>query len=288
MKIALVIATAGRPQIVTETLNRLGLQSRAPDRLMVVGAEPEDAPDPATAAPFVIAPSKGSALQRNHALDLLANEFEIVVFIDDDYVPAPDFIAGVEKLFTTHQEVVAASGRLLADGAHSKGLTFYEADRLIAEYARERAEPNWLSDDTGTYGCNMAFRVGAAPKVRFDVNLPLYAWLEDTDFSAQFARVGRVVRTNHFTGVHLGVKAGRTSGVRLGYSQIANPLYLARKGTAAPLFTFKLASRNLFANLVRSMRPEPWIDRRGRLHGNLLALVDIMRGSVDPRRVLEL
>lgn len=288
MKIALAIVTAGRPQIVAETLNRLGLQTRAPDQLLVVGAAPEDAPDPATAALFVVAPMKGIATQRNHALDLLGPQADIMVFIDDDYVPAPDFIEGVERVFAAHPEVVAASGRLLADGIHSKGLSFYEADRLIAEYAHKLPEKYWLSEDTGTYGCNMAFRLGAASGVRFDVNLPLYAWLEDTDFSAQYARVGRVVRTNHFAGVHLGVKSGRTSGVRLGYSQIANPFYLVRKGTARPLVTLKLATRNVSANLVRSLRPEPWIDRRGRLYGNLLALADVLRGSIDPRRVLEL
>lgn len=288
MHIALVIATAGRPQIVTETLNRLGLQTRAPDTLLVVGAAPEDAPDNSVSPHFVVAPAKGSAVQRNHALDMIGGSADVVVFIDDDYVPAPDFLAGVERLFSTHPEVVAASGRLLADGALSQGLTFYEADRLIAEYSREGQIDHWLEDDTGTYGCNMAFRIGAAPHVRFDANLPLYAWLEDTDFSAQYARIGRVVRTDHFAGVHLGVKSGRTSGVRLGYSQIANAVYLARKGTAAPLFSFRLATRNLVANLVKSLRPEPWIDRRGRLYGNMLALADILRGSVDPRRVLEL
>ena len=288
MRIALVIATAGRPQIVTETLNRLGLQTRAPDRLLVVGAAPQDAPDPATPAPFYVAPQKGTTLQRNHALDLLAQDADIVVFIDDDYVPAPDFLAGVERLFLAHSDVVAASGYLLADGIHSSGLSFFEADRLIADYSRKRAQIYWLEDDSGTYGCNMAFRLNAAPHLRFDANLPLYGWLEDTDFSAQYARIGRVVRSNHFAGVHLGVKSGRTSGVRLGYSQIANAVYLARKGTAAPHFTFKLATRNLVANLVKSLRPEPWIDRRGRLYGNLLALADILRGSVDPRRVLEL
>ena len=288
MKIALAIASAGRPQIVAETLQRLERQTRAPDRTLVVVAAPEDAPPaPLTAgAEFVIAPARGSGLQRNHALDLLCAEADVVVFIDDDYVPSPGFVAGVELLFESHPEVVAASGHLIADGIFSKGFTFEEADALIAAYAPPRDFR--LIDDTGTYGCNMAFRVAAAPQVRFDANLPLYAWLEDTDFSAQYARVGRVVRADHFAGVHLGVKTGRAPGLRLGYSQIANAAYLARKGTLAPRVALKLASRNIAANLVKSFAPEPWVDRRGRLRGNLLALADIARGRIDPRRVLEL
>ena len=71
--------------------------------------------------------------------------------------------------------------------------------------------------------------------LRFDDNLPLYGWLEDIDFARSIAPYGRVVKSMLLRGVHLGVKRGRTSGVKLGYSQIANPLYMLRKGTFAAL-----------------------------------------------------
>lgn len=290
MRIVVAIATAGRPQIVAEALARLAVQTRPADHVLVVGAAADDSPPPPLTANarFAQAPVKGLSAQRNHALRLVAGEADILVFIDDDYAAAPEFVAGVDRLMTEHPEVVAASGHLIADGIHSQGLDFAQADALIADYAERGPHDHWMTNETGVYGCNMAFRVGAAPAARFDENLPLYSWLEDTDFSAHFARAGRVVRTNYFAGVHLGVKSGRVSGLRLGYSQIANPVYLVRKGTAAPGFAFKLAAGNFLANLVKSLRPEPWIDRRGRLRGNLLALFDLMRGRADPRRVLEL
>ena len=290
MNIALVIATTGRPKIVAQTLERLARQSRAPERLVVVGAAPSDVPAEALSpqAEFLVAPARGLPHQRNHALDHLAGGVDIVVFIDDDYAPAQDFVAGVERLMREHPDIVAASGHLIADGIHGPGLSFTQADALIDAYERETPRALSLSDETGTYGCNMAFRLSAAPAARFDENLPLYAWLEDSDYSAHFARVGRVVRANAFCGVHLGVKAGRVPGVRLGYSQIANPLYLVKKGTVTPLFALKLAAKNVAANLAKSLRPEPWIDRRGRLKGNLLALFDALRGRSDPRRILDL
>ena len=37
-----------------------------------------------------------------------------------------------------------------------------------------------------------------------------------------------------------------------------------------------------------SLRPEPWIDRRGRLAGNLRALRDLVTGRLAPGRILEL
>jgi hypothetical protein len=37
--------------------------------------------------------------------------------------------------------------------------------------------------------------------------------------------------------------------------------------------------------LTRSVSPEPYLDRRGRLYGNLLGLCDILRGRINPRAV---
>ena len=288
MKIVVAIATTGRPAIVAEALKRIEWQSRAPDATLIVGAELSDIDAPPDWARFIVAPMKGSGAQRNYALDLIGDDADIVVFIDDDYVPAPDFVEGVERLFADHPDVVAASGHLIADGVYSPGLAFDEADALIADYRAPMPSSAGSRTRPGTYGCNMAYRLAAAPHVRFDDSLPLYAWLEDTDFSAQYARVGRVVRTNHFAGVHLGVQV--RSHVRRPARLFADrqSALSLRKGTVTPLFALKLAAGKFFANRQKSLRPEPWIDRRGRLRGNLLALGDLLRGRADPRRVLEL
>ena len=47
-------------------------------------------------------------------------------------------------------------------------------------------------------------------------------------------------------------------------------------------------SRNVGANLLRSLYPEPWIDRFGRLKGNMIALVDVLRGRASPVKILQL
>jgi hypothetical protein len=119
----------------------------------------------------------------------------------------------------------------------------------------------------------------------FDERLPLYGWLEDVDFSRQIARFGRIVSTEATRGVHLGVKLGRQPGVKLGYSQVANPLYLIGKGTMSPRRALLLIARNLAANTLRSLRAEPWVDRRGRLVGNCWAVLDLLTGRLDPRRI---
>jgi GT2 family glycosyltransferase len=289
MRIGLAIASVGRPEILRQMLLRLRRQTRAPDRILVVAAAPADLPDGGVVAPVeAMFGPRGSSAQRNCALEILSPDCDIVVFIDDDYTPTRDFVAGVARLFSQHADVVAASGHLIADGFRSPGLSFEEADALIDAYERQPHAEAELVDDTGTYGCNMAMRVAAAPLARFDENLPLYGWLEDTDFSWHFAQAGRVVRCNHFAGVHLGAKSGRTSGVRFGYSQIANPIYLVAKGTMDARRAYSMAAKQVVANLIKVARPEPWIDRAGRLKGNWLAFMDLMRDDIHPKRILDL
>jgi hypothetical protein len=134
----------------------------------------------------------------------------------------------------------------------------------------------------------MAFRYSAVRGIAFDERLPLYAWHEDSDFRAQVERRGLFVRAEALWGVHLGHKPGRVRGVALGYSQIANAVYLARKRTVPARFLAKTAGRNVLVNAIRSFRPEPFVDRRGRLLGNLTAMADLVRGRIAPERILEL
>ena len=60
--------------------------------------------------------------------------YDLVVFFDDDFVAAKDFLEGAERLFKENPDIVAASGHLLADGYRTAGITFTEADQLVAGY----------------------------------------------------------------------------------------------------------------------------------------------------------
>ncbi|MFN3636753.1 MAG: glycosyltransferase family 2 protein, partial [Rhizobium rhizophilum] len=121
--------------------------------------------------------------------------------------------------------------------------------------------------------------------LRFDEELPLYGWLEDVDFSRAASRFGRVVTSPQLRGVHLGTKIGRMSGVRLGYSQIANPIYLVAKHSMSWRHALNQMGRNLGSNLVKVWRPEPWVDRKGRLEGNARAILDFLLRRLSPQNI---
>lgn len=285
------VATANRPQVAAQLIRHLASLSDAPDRVVLSISDASDI-DPSTfpAVPFqieVIRSKKGSCAQRNAILKQEVGR-DIVLFLDDDFLIVDGFLTALRQLFTEHSDLVLATGRVIADGARGPGLDFSEGLRILSSAGIE-VENNSTSDVRSAYGCNMALRmpISGEPAEMFDETLPLYGWLEDLDFSRRVARRGRVVRADTLVGVHLGTKIGRTKGKMLGYSQIANPVYLCRKGTLGWRHAVRLMTRNFLANLGGSILPAPWVDRRGRLRGNVIALIDLARKRSSPTRILE-
>ena len=286
-RIFVMVATVGRAEVTLRTVDRLALQTRKPDGIVVVGAQASDIAgvEQARGNPEIHLGERGVCNQRNRGLDIIGDRADVVIFFDDDFVPAEDFIEQTAKLFAERPNLVGATGRLIADGVHGVGLTVDEGVALIEA---DTHPPSFETVSQALYGCNMIIRLAAAQGLRFDPALPLYGWQEDIDFTFQLGRRGDMVKSSLLRGVHLGAKGGRSPGARLGYSQIANPIYLLRKRTIPPALARRIMWRNLAANLVRSLKPESHIDRRGRAKGNLLAIKDLALGRLDPRRILEM
>lgn len=288
MKIAIGIATAGRRDVLSETLAHLTEQSRLPDAVIVCPAEPADFDEAAAARLSLpvrrVEGRRGSCGQRNAILDAVGGA-DLVVFLDDDYMPSHDFLAEAEALFGDRQDIAVATGTVLADGIHGPGISAGEARSILAA---DRGEPKTIRPAYNAYGCNMLVRMAAVRSVaaRFDEILPLYGWQEDVDFCRQLAGQGEIVHSTALRGVHLGSKRGRTSGLRFGYSQIANPIYLWRKGSLTGRKALRLMAGNVAANVIGSLREQPYVDRRGRLKGNGIALLDLMRARLHPQRIL--
>jgi hypothetical protein len=292
LRLLVGIATAGRRQILHETLVEMARQSQLPERVVICPARPEDVDQSALGKwPYeteIVSGGLGLPCQRNAILSR-AGSYDAIVFFDDDFFPCQTYLANAERLLIDRPDVILATGKLLEDGIHGPGLTPEYARRLLASTPTPPS-PGHLGSYYGVYGCNMLVRLAPVREngIAFDEALPLYAWQEDIDFSRQMAPFGRIVQAEALTGIHLGVKGARTSGVKFGYSQIANPTYLIRKGTMSLKFGLRTMGRNLLSNFARVIRPEPHVDRLGRCKGNLRALFDLVTGRLHPRRILEL
>ncbi len=291
MNIIIGIPTVGRASILRQTLAEFQGQTRQPNGIMVCGATQADVMGATTAAQdvTVLMSAPGLPRQRNAILEAaIAGGVDVVVFFDDDFLPHADYLAAIERHMQNCPRSVVATGAVLADGIKGPGLTVAAGRAIIARGCASIAAD---APSFAAYGCNMAVRMQPVQLhgVRFDERLPMYGWQEDVDFSRRLADFGDVMSVGAALGVHLGVKQGRSSGIRLGYSQVANPLYLSAKRRGYPLRrAISHVASNVAMNVVRSAWPEPYVDRRGRLKGNVLAMRDLIIGAMLPERILEL
>lgn len=291
-RLVVAIPSTGRAPILPDTVRAIALQEKLPDLLILSLVSPDDIGDldPET-LPFpvsVVYGRKGATAQRNRVFEE-CNPDDVVLMLDDDFLMAPDYLQKTLEVFRDDPEVVLATGTVLADGIRGPGYDHEQGRALLAKLNTDSL-PATVKPAFSGYGCNFAFRVSvvAAYELWFDEDLPLYSWLEDVDFSRRIARYGKLVKSGAMRGVHLGTKTGRTPGVKLGYSQIANPVYLLRKGSMTLGHTLEMTSRNTLSNLGHSFQPRPYADFRGRLKGNLIAIADLLRGRISPGRILDL
>ncbi|OCP15738.1 MULTISPECIES: glycosyltransferase [unclassified Ensifer] len=287
--VAIGIPSCGRRDILSAVLPLIARQTRQPDEIYVCLSSPEDM-DPScveglAVRVIVIISERGSCRQRNRIL--AAARSDVILFLDDDFLMAQSYIEEVGRLFAENEDVVIATGTLVADGIIGPGISVDGGLELIEADDRLPKSTQVFRPVYNAYGCNMAVRTGPVrdAQLAFDENLPLYGWLEDVDFSRMAAALGRVVQSSNLVGVHLGTKLARTPGIKFGYSQIANPIYLIRKDTMSVRHASVQIVRNLAANLVKVWKPEPWVDRKGRLRGNARAFLDLLTGRLAPRNV---
>jgi GT2 family glycosyltransferase len=291
--LALGIPTRGRARILAETLADILQQSRPPNAVFVAYYDVSDLGDAPGMFPDVtfIKGSGGSCEQRNRLLEAVGGGFDLVFIMDDDCYLHRDYLLRTQQMFVRDPSVVATTGRVIENGATGPGLNGDYARGVLSSLGsaptldEAPAVPHFNTD-----GCNMAFRVAPIDEnqVRFDENMPGYAWFEDIDFSRRLTSWGRIVLLPSALAIHLGAKVGKTSGLRYGYSQVANPIYLMHKGVYEWYRVLESVGKNFAANLVKSAHPEPWVDRRGRLRGNLTAFRDLLTGRLRPDRILQL
>jgi GT2 family glycosyltransferase len=289
VRTGVVIATKGRPRALNRLLNLLGQQTRLPAVVIV------SASDQADIEGTVITPlniqyifgSAGTCMQRNRALLKIRSLCDVVIFFDDDFVPSSSWIEQCTRLFASESSVVGVSGMLIRDGALGEEVSWEEATSLLEAASKVAGGAPDLFDCKDLYGCNMAFRMSTVGESRFDERLVLYGWMEDADFSRTAGRKGRLIQSGAMLGVHLGIKSGRVSGKRYGYSQVVNPWYLHKKGIFTARETWSRIMKPMLMNAARAFRSEAHIDRPGRFGGNIIGVFHLLRGDCRPEAACE-
>ena len=295
LSIRVVIATKGRPAAVGELLHCLNQQSRLPDAIVVVGTCAADLPrlKAWSEVPFVslVSSLPGLTVQRNLGVVHLRRhrpvDNGVIVFFDDDFRPHSGWLQQCEWAFEGHPSVVGVTGRVLADGIATQQIEETTAAQLLAGV---ELPPHLIeTSPIGTlYGCNMAVRETMFGRHSFCEDLPNYGWLEDLDFSGQICRSGDLIKVTTCVGVHLGVVDARMDPRQLGYSQIANPLWLRRRRTISRLDCVRILVRRTLAPAVKSLGSERAQEYRSRLVGVAIAYLHLVQGRLHPMAITEM
>jgi len=295
VKVSVIICTINRPSVLHETVLSIRKQSLQPIQIVLCSPGPEHVLPETLQIPGVewIQSPAGLAAQRNRAMCRLSQDADLLAFLDDDIHLARSYFAEMARLFQDEPRILLASGRLLRDGGRGARIEPEQAAGLCEEYDRTYTphEPIRYRAVSSGYGCNMIVRISALNGCRFDENLPLYAWLEDRDFSHRLT-MGKFppVELANAAAVHLGWRSGRVSGVRLGFSTVVNPIYLRKKSRTFSLNHIILHYwlRCLVGNILGILTGDREYDRWGLLKGNFLGYWHLLTGNCNPQYILRL
>jgi GT2 family glycosyltransferase len=293
--ISIVIASKGRPDAVSETIECLHRQTLKPQEIIVVVPSPGDLPTKQWGenVKYIVGPH-GLTAQRNKGIAAIPNEIPYVGCFDDDFELKEDYLEQAVAFMNATASIIAFSGKVAANGSISRE----QATALLASYKSQgSSRGRFFSKGKHhiLFGCNMIIRRSILNYEQFDENLPFYSYGEDYDLSIRLERYGLIGRFDGCVGVHLETPGGRVREELRGYSFVANNWYFLRKGVMhLPLviawtrFWSMCVGKSIVISLCNMLQGNRSLDWRGRLKGHLLALKDIFLGRCDPGRIKEL
>jgi GT2 family glycosyltransferase len=191
LKTSVIIATHNRPDSVRRLVASLAPELATGLREIIIAENGTPAPIQLSleGAPLthLHEPRAGKCRIQNRAIAQAGGE--ILVFLDDDLIVAPGYLAAVERFFDAHREFAAMKGRIIAaeDPEKKVGPMAAYLDLPIADHGDEVIEV------LGVLGANMAFRATALGQVGpFDERLGPGAGghEEETEMSQRLRRAG--------------------------------------------------------------------------------------------------
>jgi glycosyltransferase involved in cell wall biosynthesis len=228
--VSVVICTKDRHAILGDCLASLARQTRLPEEVLIVDASAT--PAEAQVETFrravgercstrLLRAEPGLTRQRNRGID--ATSGSIVLFLDDDVVLEPDYVAEILAVYERDIEhaVGGVGGAIVPDPTPPQS-AFHRAFSgffLLPSYGTGRVKrsghPAFLfnpSKETRVdflAGCDMSYRREAIGGERFDERLTGYALGEDLEFSYRISRRRHLTLTPRARLDHREVGGGR-------------------------------------------------------------------------------
>lgn len=208
LSLAVIIATLGRTEQLSNALNSLQRSDVAPHEVLIVdGSEDASALEvtrrhASTAAYPVrhVSSPRGLTRQRNAGLEAAGSD--VVLFLDDDAVVLPHAIGEVKAAYSD-PTVLGATARIVEPYGNRVGgkVSFFrrlynagaaQGTFTAAGFPRRLQNEAVRQDIEFMQGAFMSARLVDARSIGFDELLPGYGLAEDEDFSRRLSQRGRI------------------------------------------------------------------------------------------------
>lgn len=254
-KLSVIVCTRNRASELLAVLAALRAQTRVPDEVVIVDAgdrsllESDRAADIRGCGLNVTHMHVAPALARQRNLGARASTGDLLVYLDDDVVPDPDFLATMEETFERHPEYEAGMGTLKTPLPRwTRGGIVGRLFLLQREHGDGRFSASGMARhpygttefrDVEVFGTGLMAvrrRVFVDEGIEFDERLTGYSSQEDADFSRRLSRRHRLFFNPRAVVDHRPSPHGRASVFEQSRAYMQNFRYLYGKNfrPAAP------------------------------------------------------
>ena len=272
MNFSLIICTYKRPQALLTLLQSVKQQTLYPTEILIVDGSPDDFTKEMLAQHFfqnldyykVEEKDRGLTKQRNYGIARVANTSEVVCFLDDDTVLAPNYFEEIIKTYTIHPEALGVGGYItnevswqnVGDGYVATVNEFYYDGWKRKDGSRFVWRKKLGLDSDVPPGCSPAFShgrsVGFLPpsgkvyaveqlmggvssfkktvfnEFNFSTFFEGYGLYEDADFTLRVSKVGKLYINTKAQLGHYHNHSGRPNQYQYGKMVVRNGWYVWR------------------------------------------------------------
>lgn len=325
MRLSLVIVTYQRPFAICSLLDSIIIQIHKPDEVIIIDASKDSSTEQILNDknyPLQIKYKRvedqyrGSALQRNYGLSLVAMDIEIVAFLDDDLKLEPDYFGNLLDTYKIHPDAIGVGGIDLKnngyfikqDGVYYNKFNYYELDGwVISESLRNKTrkifrlmsdlQPDLIpeySNGRSTFPPNgkiyqvehfmggiASFKKQLFDHIKFSNQFEGYGLYEDFDLCVRALPYGKLYVNTNAKVWHFHEPSGRPNFFKYGNMVVRNGWYVWRVRYPNPSVksSFKWYIIALLLTNIRLLNVITGPDRKGALKefcGRSIGLIQLI------------
>jgi len=247
-KLAFVVATKNRPADLRKMLQSLLEQSRRPDQVVIVDSSAEPINKVTGAFPdlnilYIHHDQPSAARQRNIGIEAVAQDIDLIGFLDDDVVLEPVALENMLEFWNRASGNVGGCAFNLKnfEASGNEGLKYSAFVQWLGLYSKEKGivtKSGWqtmigtVTKDTFTQWLPSGASVWKREifeRFCFDDYFDGYSYLEDLDFSFSLIKKYKLVVLANAGFYHYLSPSGRVSDYQFGKIEVRNRIYIVRK-----------------------------------------------------------